>query len=1365
MNLKALLILFSFFYRIGIAEGEVLHFRKHNMSNGLSHNSAIALLQTRDGFVWIGTRDGLCRFDGLEYKIFKTNFDNQNSISNNSINTLFEDSGKNLWIGTAMGLNRYCVENERFVKFIALPGNKGISHNYIRAVIEDDKRKIFIGSPAGIDIFTPADSSFKKAPCDISLEKSDKGVFCFLKDSKNRILVGTRSGLCQIRNDSLIRYPEIMNESNDFLNQEIRDIKEDGAGRLWIATEWKGLYVCSFNNETKPEFRNYTVSNSKIISDHVRKILIHGNKTWVGTIDGLSLFDLMNNEFANYQYSSTNPEGLSNNSIRDILADNQGGIWIATYAGGVNYHHPLNNLFPHFQLSGLNENFQSTNVVSGFLEEPDGNLWIGTEGSGLVFIDQKRNVKKWYVSDDKRNSLVNNNIKSLIRENNGNLWIGTYNGLSYFDRNTGEFLNFRNNPELSNSLANNQVHALFLRGDSLWIGTNGAGLQVFNTRKRQFSSIFLSGVKNLNTLLADGSGNLWIGHQAGLACYNLKSLTPLDISSALNKIPFTLQYVQSLFEDKSGKLWIGTQGFGLFLLHDHKFIRYSIETGLPDNTVNAITQDNFQNIWLSTNKGLVRLSFQTKDEPRIKTFTKSHGLQELQYMPLSTLRLKSGELLFGGINGYNRFNPEIISEDEYSPEIQITGFSSGSTRNNQVKNWPLSTFQGQKEIKLNHQSRNITINFLGLNYADPQNTYYRYKLSGIMADWCNPTTERKITFNYLPSGVYLFSVQTSTNPSVWKGAYKNLTFTILPPWWETKWAFAVYVILLILLLGLFFQLTKRWINLNNQLKMEHFQREKEEELHRLKQEFFTDISHELRTPLTLISVPLDQVVAQTNAGSPIANHLALIKQNVIRMTKLITNFLDLQKVESGLFLLNASENDLIGFAEIISKPFADNAEIKQINFQFDSDLAHLNAWFDIEKMEIILYNLLSNALKNTPALGKIIFSIHSTPKNVSDASIDDILEISVWNSGKGIPVEMQKRIFERFFVSATAGNKSNIGSGIGLELTRRLVELHHGRILVESREQTIEKEGYTCFIVQLPKGKQHLQPNELLEYNPLTINTHYNFHSSEDHLVPRDNNLLNPVTGRDQVLVVEDNTELRSCITAMLAGNYQVLEAGDGKEGLEIAFEFIPDLIISDIMMPEMNGLEMCNKLKSDFRTSHVPVILLTARAEWTDQTEGLESGANDYVTKPFNAEALMLRVRNILRQRELMRAYINRELICEPQKIQVSSADDKLLKKAVDYINLHLSESGLNVENLATELGLSRVHLYRKIKALTNLTAVEFIRNIRLKNAEKLLRDNKLNINEISIIVGFSDVDYFRDCFKELYGMAPKEYQKNHSL
>ena len=1354
------------------------------MNSGLSHNSVLALLQDHDGYIWIGTRDGLNKFNGIDYVVYKHNFRDTLSLSNNQINCLLEGSDNSIWIGTANGLNRYNKSTGYFERFISSPDSTNLAAgNYIRSVFETRDKKIWISTTYGISCYDPTTSRFEHFFINPERTHPSNTIVSIYSGEKNSIWVGTRCGLYRFNDSRFQRIilDYLIEKQNDRF--EIRDIQQDSEGTFWVGTEGFGLFSFKMEDKTPASVRRFYSGNSRIASDFVRKIFLSPEKTiWIGTIEGLSIFHKKDSLITNIIYSSEKPEGINDNSIRDIIMDNCGGYWIGTYAGGVNYFHPQNNLFPHFKkVTGI-KNSLSDNAVSDFLENGKGNIWIATERGGLNYWDLGKN-RFIHFKHHEGNSLPDDNVKKLASDKKGNLWIGTFNGLSVFNPETGKFSNFFRDTNKNNSLNHNQVHALYVDKTGLiWIGTNGGGLQVLNPEKQLFSGFPLAGRENVNVIREDGRGRLWIGSQNGLFCMERETRKEIDLSPVLKGADYPVIYVQCITDDSSGGIWVGTQGYGLYLIKNNKLFWFNTLNGLPDNTVNAIIEESNGIFWITTNQGLSKIivSEGVSGIPVItsKQFTSSHGIQGKQFYPRSALKTRSGNLLFGGINGFNLFNPAEIMDTVFYPEILITNINIRSRSSEKAESYVKirEPFNEVERLKLKYNQRDVSIGFIGINFINPETTYYRYRLKGLDDKWIDLENRREINFAYLPVGDYELQIKASTGLDSWGESYSPVPLTILPPWYLTAYSSGFYVLFIGFLLFVFFRYSQKWARLKNDLAMEHFQREKEEELHQMKLRFFTDVSHELRTPLTLITAPLERITNQPDLSNRLRNQLLSIQRNSQRMMLLINKVLDLRKLETGHGKLHVAEDNIIEFLKETCLAFQDSAGVKNISLKFDSGVPVRNSWYDREKLEIILYNLLSNALKNTNPDGTIILRYESINQAILTGDSQelklpgDAAVISVEDNGTGIPESILESIFKRFYTAESNLKNNDFGSGVGLELTKRLVELHKGIIKVESRVSTPEDSGFTKFSVFLPMNRKDYSDDEIdHEFTNSEDPSRY-MHSTEKKSTISDSegngsSDLSKVPVSQRILIVEDNAELRKFIHELFEGRFFVEEAENGLIGWDIAVREIPDLIISDVMMPEMNGIELCRRIKTDIRTSHIPVILLTARTAITFRYEGLETGADDYITKPFSAEHLAIRVKNLIRQRELMRNHFIKEAICDPAKITVTSIDEKLLRKAVDFITKNISDKSIGVEKLSSEIGLSRVHFYRKIKALTNLTAVEFIRSIRLKRAASLLEQKKLSVKEVADMVGFEDTDYFRNSFRKQFGINPSEYPKNQDL
>ena len=1374
-----IIILISFNILLTSFQKEI-RFTEVNMETGLSHNSALCLFQDHNGFIWIGTRDGLNKFDGVNYTIYKHEFNDSLSISNNQVNCIYETDSKELWIGTANGLNKFNPDRNNFTHYFAKGDLTGISNNYIWSICEDSNKNIWIGTTSGLSIYDSQNNSFRRLYINREFGDNSNTVITIFRDSRNNMWVGTRNGLYRQSGNEFIRYYLEKEAEENSSRFEIRSIYECSNGDIWVGTEGFGLYRFNQSNVTGDIIYHFTKENSCLNSNIIRTIIeIDENTLWLGTMDGLNIFDKNTSAVVNIDYSDKNSEEIRIISIRDIIKDMQGGLWVATYSRGVYYYHPQRVLFT------INSNFVDDNginkikVVSVFLEENNGNLWIGTEGGGLHYYNQQKDNYIHYTSSN-NNSIAGNNIKSLAKDEIGNLWIGTFSGLSCLNIKTQQFTNYYSKKGFSNSINNNQVHAIYVENPGkIWIGTNGGGLQIFDPVSCNFFNIPWLEREKINTIFVDKFNRLWVGSQDGIRCIDKITLKEINISGILREYKSSIIYVNIITGDSSGNIWIGTQGYGLFLIQESQIYWFNKSNGLTDNTINSILEDEKGHLWITTSKNLLKAILVDNEhgEKKLKsiTYTISNRIKGYQFYPRSAYKSKTGKLIFGGIDGFIQFFPWQITDTIFFPSII---FSDLSIKYKISKpgdiNSPLErSLNETSHLVLNYNQREFTISFLGLNFISPENTFYRYIIKGLEKDWIDLGTQHYLSFTYFPVGTYELRIKATTNPDKWGDTYRTLKITILPPWWKTNWAFAIYTIFLGLLIFTFFWYSQRWAELKSKIAMEHFQREKEKEFHNKKMEFFTDISHELRTCLTLILTPLENLSSQSQIPNRLKNQLLNIQRNGLRMIQLINQILNFQKLETGYEKIRVAQGDISRFLKEIYLGFKETADSRRISFEYISKYDNLQIWYDHDKMEVILFNLLSNAIKNTPEEGKIKLLLE-----VSDAETfefftkkeresDYYVKITVVNNGKGIPANILDKIFDRFYtLNNKEANNISFSSGIGMELTKRLVVLHHGLITVESREATDDREGETKFTVWLPSGKDHFRPNEIaIDYNssedPNLYTWEFKRHEFIFDEVKDEHDFSNSDNQHEKrhLLIIEDNNEVRNFIKNIFISNYFVEEAENGEIGLKKAFKSIPDLIICDIMMPVMDGIEFCHKIKTDLRTCHIPVILLTARTAITFKYEGLEIGADEYITKPFSAKFLLLRVRNLIRQREIMSRHFKIEALSDPGSITLTSYDEKLLKKAVDYITENIHDSSLNVNKLSKYLGLSRVHFYRKIKAITNMTAVEFIRSVKLKRAAHLLSQNKLTVKEIRNMTGFEDADYFNKIFKQQYGISPSDY------
>ncbi|MFC3199972.1 two-component regulator propeller domain-containing protein [Parapedobacter deserti] len=1331
-----------------------LPFHKLDMSHGLSFNSVMCLLEDSRGMLWVGTREGLNRFDGYHFEAFKHRPNDSLSLSNSHINVIFESDAGEIWVGTANGLNRYNSATQGFLSYSAPQDSSGLSNNYVKSMVADTDGHLWIGTSNGLTVLDTEKDSFRH----IYLSKSHSNpnnIIALFRDTNGLIWLGTKGGLYVYESGWFRRIvvdPEIEKQGDTF---EIRDITQDATGTYWIATEQHGIYAFRYTGGVFRIGNHFHIGNSQMLANPVRKLLADDGRLWLATLSGLSIFNVVDETFTNIRYSIQKPEGLSRGSIHDVIKDRFGGYWIATYSGGLNYYHPQHNLFEHHKRSAGRDEGLSENDVNGFLEDAEGNIWVST-GRGLNHFNRSTGRFSHYGTED-ASGLSNRIIKSMVADQQGNLWIGTYNGLNYYDIREKKFRRYFHEPG-RNSLHQNQVHALYMDDDGLlWIGMNGGELQVFNPATGIFTEV--PGVGNIVSYIQeDSNGHLWIGTRSGLKCIDRATRTPIDLSGLLKGFEAELLFVNWITEDTEKRLWIGTQSSGLFLVKDRQLHWFGHRKGLASNTINAILEDNDGFFWIATNAGLSRVAYRedAAGKPKLVStdFSEIHGLQGAQFNPGCALKTASGHLLFGGINGFNIFFPKSIKKQSYFPEVVFTHFEIHVKERGVA--WPVlgdMTRHPGAPITLKYQQRDISIGFSGVNFVNPDATLYRYSLSGLEHGWVDLGKQRSINFTYLPIGTHEVKIQASTDHMAWGEHFAVLKIVVLPPWWLTKTAYGAYVILFLALSYTIFLFFQRRTKLKNQLYVEKLMREKEQRMLASKLEFFTDISHELRTPLTLILTPLERLMHQRGLAEGLSDQLSMIRRNGQKMMEMINQVLNLRRLETEAHVqLEPADEDLAAFLQEVILTFKPLAIARKIRFDHSLNPEHLIMAFDSSKLEMVMYNLLSNAFKFTAEGGHVAVAMQLSGERHPSAeghAASRSVRIEVSNSGAPIPPTVLGKLFERYY-SAEEGTGSGhpAGMGIGLELSKRMVALHNGHMEVECAA------GINRFTVVLPSHKLGVAG------------------ATADRKLPRQREAVpdvasamagSPNNERQQLLIVEDNDEVRGLIKSLLVDRYHIEEASDGQKGWELALRTIPDLIISDIMMPVVDGIELCRRLKTDIRTSHIPVVLLTARATFAHKYEGYETGADAYITKPFSSSYLLLRIKNLIQQRETMKAQLQRASLLDPGTAIVNSLDNQILRKAKEFIEQHMADSTFTIEQMSREVGLSRMHFHRKVKALTGLSPAEFVRTMRINKAAAILKDNNVSIKETMALVGFENADHFRKCFKEQFGVLPSDYQRTN--
>jgi ligand-binding sensor domain-containing protein/signal transduction histidine kinase/DNA-binding response OmpR family regulator len=1363
MSKRSLFIVLLFLSSVCFGQ---LSFDHLSISSGLSQSTVLSIHKDSRGYMWFGTRDCLNRYDGRSIKIYKNNPKDTSSISTNDyIYSIYEDRSKNLWIGTQDGLNRYIPESDSFERIKYNLKNKGsISDKIVLSIHQTRDGKLFFGTNDGLSILhKPTDRNFIKLYQKDGLAGNQ--IYSVFEDSKKRVWIGTTTGLTVLsfKNNKphLKSYYHNKNDKNSLSGNSIKTFAEDSHGNIWIGTETSGLNMFVEATQTFIRYQVNPLAKNSISSNNIRKIIKDkkGN-LWIATMTGLNILQVKDKKFTIYRHDSENPNSLSDNSIKEIYEDNQGSIWLGTMFGGVNVKHP--NTIPFtVEKHSKYRNSISSDIISVITADKSGNLWIGTEGQGLNYYHKPTQRYTQFLNNPlNSNSLGHNTVKDIFADSRGNIWIGLFQGgLDVYNPQTGVFKHYTPDPNNPKALSYGYVSSITEDKDGrLWVATSSKGINLFNRESETFSVYDTS--KNskiklsssyIRKVFCDSKGNLWVGTAKGLNLIPYRSTKVIFfLKNISSKSALQSGHINEIMEDSKGRVWVGSHhgGLSLYIPKSRSFITYSTESGLNSNNVISILEDKEGYLWVSTDRGLSKFDTYRKI---FKNYTVADGLPANEFNYNSAFKDKNGKLYFGSYNGLVSFQPKEIEENKSIPKVVFSGLK--------LFNKPVG-INGpdgllEKDISFTEEivfsaSQNIfTIDFLALSYINPERNKYAYKLEGFEKDW-NYVSTPSATYTNLPPGKYDFLVKASNNDGLWNPQASKLVIMIKPPLWKTWWAYLLYFMMASGLLFLVIRFFRRQARLETQLYYEHLNSQKIEELYQLKLDFFTRISHEIRTPLTLIFAPLENLIRQTAEQQGVSKQIVQIKNNAERLLRLITELLDFRKIETGNMKILVQEHNLVDFCRTVFNSFSSIAEARQINFQFNSTKTNIPVFFDANQMEKVLYNILSNAFKYTADAGAIQLTITEDENEV---------HIVVNDNGIGISLADQSKIFTHFYQANQSTHKKE-GWGIGLALSKNIVEQHHGNISLNSVPETENKPGNTLFKVSLKKGKAHFNTDEFAKEGTA--------YEAEPIWQPKVDMYPQTITAETEIstsdkkhtiLIVEDNDELRMFIRTSLEKYYHILESVNGLQAWELAIEQIPDVIISDVNMPVMDGFELCAKLKHEERTSHIPLILLTAMAANMHQIGGLEAGADIYLTKPFSIQVLELSVKNLLAGREALKERYSKQVMLMPRKLEIESPDEKFLNKLMKLVEDNLEDPEFNVGSLVVEIGMSQTVLYKKIKALTDLSITDFIKSVRLKRAAQLLEDNQLSIAEIAYSVGFNDRKYFSKEFKKQFGKAPSDF------
>jgi signal transduction histidine kinase/ligand-binding sensor domain-containing protein/DNA-binding response OmpR family regulator len=1276
------------------------------------------ILQDETGFLWIGTWSGLCRYDGYSFMSYKHDPDDTSSIADNMLSTLYEDKSGVLWIGCRLGLDKLDKLSGTFKHYVPNPSaTGGDKSNSVWDICEGKDGGLWIGT--GDDL-----CRFDRA----------RGEFTYLRHDS----AGPGS---------------------------VSDIYEGRDGSLWFGTA-TGLAEYDFETGKFKHFWSDPGNRDKLwltnTSAHWVKT-IYGDDTgilWLGTNGGLVEHNPKEGTFFNYRYGPTDlfnpqhPENRFTSICQDVVS---GVLWIGSSRGLFSFD-PKSKKF----VQQLDEG------VTSVYSERSGTLWVGTNTAVKKLNRTKLPFRKYPMGDI---------ACTLVNGSAGKLWVYAYTkgGWLQFDPRTERFVPYSFGTDYlyfvypegdlsllardgSSYIRDTLGNITFSLGPSwkdfnhslsfgcktsrgYYAGTHDGGLYLRDPRTQRVTKVTKL-KRGIYFIYEDRLGSLWVATRGGgLFRYDQANNTFAEfVSDNRNPSSVSGREINQIYEDKKGRLWFATiSGLDRYERSTSGFSHFTARNGLPSDNIRGILEDDHGYLWLNTAKGIVKFDPETH---HLRSYDVSYGLELPSdvYYGLGC-KARNGEMFFGGATGFTRFHPDSVRDNPYIPPVVITSFRKFD------KPYPLAS-----EIRTPYNENFISFEFAALSYVSPERNQYAYKMEGVDEVWVYSGTRRYASYPNLDPGEYVFRVKGSNNEGGWNEAATSVAIVISPPWWKNVWAYGFYA-LVVLSLGYYvWKMQVKRIRIRHEYEMIRFEAAKLHEVDQMKSRFFANISHEFRTPLTLILGPVKQMI-DASEDERAVHELRVVHKNASRLLNLVHQLLDLAKLESGNMKLQAVPRNIVPLVKGLTQSFCSYAERKRITLNVTSTNEEIVAYIDVDKIEKILTNILSNAFKFTPEGGVIEVSVIEDKQYVN---------VRISDTGIGIPAEKIPAIFDRFYQVDGSHTREQEGTGIGLSLTRELVELHKGKIEVESQEGR-----GTTVTVRIALGKDHLKPDEICGSGEEEEKD-----SCLPELVSRDEETeaRNPRayasagSHKPVLLIVEDNADVREYISKNLCAGYRILEATDGEDGWNKSSEEMPDIIVSDVMMPRMDGFELCTRLKTDERTSHIPVILLTAKASSQDKIEGFETGADDYIMKPFEPAELEARLRNLIDQRERLHEHFRKHGLVEIEQERITPLDQRFLQKLFTVIGEHMSDASFGVETLANLMAASRSTLLKKVEALIGEPPNAVIRRTRLNKAARLIEGGFGNISEVALEVGFNNPSYFAESFRRQFGMNPSEYHRNPS-
>jgi ligand-binding sensor domain-containing protein/signal transduction histidine kinase/DNA-binding response OmpR family regulator len=1348
----------------------------YSLKNGLSFGIVNSITQDDKGFMWFATNDGLNRFDGTTFKVFKSRQGDSTALASNYVQKVLCDMHGNIWASSRNGLSKLNTRTEKFVHY-KLKLNKAVKSD-IGNIIQSHDGNLWITSyNLGFSYFDIKTASFINYTQSNLARLASNRVICLFEDSKGLLWTGTQEGGINIfrhKGGLIDKSEELTPQVPNLPATRINDIFEDHFHNIWIAT---GSGLVYYNRQTNKftllQTNQPDIKSKRFISlseDNDSQLL-------VGLQDG-GLFKLDIGAEPNYSAANyflrpvTGDDGfyLTQRSVQTLFIDKDKDVWVGTYGDGLYMISSIKEKFSLITKKKYEMSGESPVRFYGMNQDRDGFLWLGTDGEGLFKTSRNGTLIKQYKADGKAGSITDNAILYGYTDQEGDIWFGTYaKGLFLYNKKTDSFTNYAHSQGDDKSLGGNDVRVIYQDArKNLWVGTNGGGLSLFNAATKTFTNYTPanSGITayDIRSIAEDAKGNLLIGtYGGGLNFYDARQkkfsryFKPADEKSHLPG-----QVIFSIYPDKQHRLWIGTEGDGLICydLKNGAFKKFNETNGMANNTISAIKESADGSLWLSTNKGLSNLDPRTD---KILNYDQSDGLQAGQFNAGSVLFDTVNSLMyFGGTEGLNFFDPEKVNQSYYKPKVIITGlqiFGKQVEVGMIDKNRTVlpEAINEARQITLQPDQSVFSIQYTSLNYTYPDKGGFAYKLDGLDKTWNYVGDQRLATYRYLEPGDYTFKVKASNQDGLWFENYAAIHVKILPPWYKTWWAYLIYIGAAGLVIYYYLLYKARQTRLKYEIKVAQLSAEKDKELNERKLSFFTNISHEFRTPLTLIINPVKDMLFGKNDAADDAGNLHIIYRNARRLLSLVDQLLLFRKAESDTDKLKIVRLNIVSLCHEVFLCFNHQARTKHIQFDFVSEKDTIEIYADREKMEIALFNLISNALKFTPEQGIVICSI---------TDLDDKIIIEIKDSGCGIVEGTGDELFGKFYQLQNSAAMAG-GFGIGLYLVKVFIENHKGSIGYTSKQG----EG-TVFNVSLLKGREHFGQQQFVFEDVAETSVFI------DELMGNKGELAaveteTTVTAKSPealssdtktMLLIDDNQQIRTYLKQIFCGEFEIFEADNGTDGLDLVYHLVPDIVISDVMMQGLSGIEVCSRIKEDAVLNHIPVILLTASSSPEIKLKGIEGGADDYISKPFEKEILVARVNGILKSRNNLQKYFYNEItLNKSNDLKISQEYKEFLEKCLQIVEQHLTDPDFSIKTLAAEIGMSHSNLYKRIKSISGQSANSFIRFIRLRKAAEILLTTDSTVYETAYKVGLNDLKYFREQFNKLFGINPSDYIKKY--